>query len=696
MHRKVILIVTLLTLLLTLVACEGDDGPEYLTEIVPACAPIEGAYVDPCAPGSPPAHFSPTGVLNGGPTAISWGHPPDSISRLLEGGSIYSVPHLVARGTFASGSVRCTIGNTGRDPAYVDDSEEGVQYIKCFADLQVREYILGTGPTSLSVEIDHFFYGPEQLMLGYADLVEDTTPTALEAAEWHRRVMENSVRRQDGLFTKELIHFLAPSHDLNMVAFKAWGQTSWGLERTEDDAILAIHPQRETFRSFAPALYTQHRSTLEIPLATFKTMVQNADRARRTANGGRIVPADHNELAPGATIPMLLQDANKLEQYFRGIGAYNQLNSQPKTAPPACGLGAVTNPSTNGWLMQACISLLEAKDSLRGTGSLNWSPTLAMSSWDGITIGTGFNIPTKGSGQPKTGSIVQQLSLSSKSLTGTIPEELDTLYGLTTLKLNGNSMTGSIPKSLGEIDTLTEIKLTGNSLTGCIPLPLKSVTTNDLSSLKLLYCRPPAPAGLSAGTAGETSVPLTWTAVANASKYRVEYSMDGVGSWTVDNASITGASHTVSGLACGSKRHVRVSAYGSGTVYATAWSDPSASVKATVGACVTPAFARASYDFRVPANARVKDSVGTVSATDPNGDTLTYSIKAGNNSGFFAINRGTGAITVAGRLTKYTFHTLTVQASDGTNTATATVTVTVMGNKCPTGMVCIGGEEEEG
>ena len=186
------------------------------------------------------------------------------------------------------------------------------------------------------------------------------------------------------------------------MTFKTWPQTSWGLERLDDNTIVAVHPQRYLFQGSWPEGYMQYRSDLEVPLATFKTNVQSADQARRAANGGRIVPADHEALAPGATAPMLIQDANMLEQHFRGLGAYSQPDSPPKTAPPACGLGAASDPTNNGWLMQACISLLETKDELRGTGSLNWSSTLAMASWDGITLGTGFNIPTMGTTQSET------------------------------------------------------------------------------------------------------------------------------------------------------------------------------------------------------------------------------------------------------------------------------------------------------
>ena len=135
-----------------------------------------------------------------------------------------------------------------------------------------------------------------------------------------------------------------------------------------------------------------------------------------------------------------------------------------------------------------------------------------------------------------------------------------------------------------------------NSLIGCIPIALKDVATNDLSSLNLLYC-PPAPENLSSGTVGEASVSLSWTAVANTSKYRVEHRLDGASDWTVDDDTITTATHTVEGLTCGSDYQFRVSAYGSGTVYAAEWSLPSAVLTETTAGCVTPLFDESSYGF---------------------------------------------------------------------------------------------------
>ncbi len=143
----------------------------------------------------------------------------------------------------------------------------------------------------------------------------------------------------------------------------------------------------------------------------------------------------------------------------------------------APGATAVTNPSTtNTGLAGDCEVLLVAKDTLRGTGSLNWSTVTAIESWDGVTV----------SGTTKR---VTGLDLGSRSLTGSIPWELGSLSELTVLDLHKNSLTESIPPELGRLGKLTNLNLggnnlndlDGNSLTGKIPPEL-----GDLSELTYL------------------------------------------------------------------------------------------------------------------------------------------------------------------------------------------------------------------
>ena len=346
-----------------------------------------------------------------------------------------------------------------------------------------------------------------------------------------------------------------------------------------------------------------------------------------------------------------------------------------------CANGTViTTPLSQKDLVRDCRVLLAAQEVLEGDtdvesqggGTLDWSDTSALTAWEGVTTG----------GTP---SRVTGLNLSSKSLTRTIPAGLGQLSALTTLNLSSNQLTGTIPPELGELTSLTELRLSGNTLTGCIPLALQSVATNDLSALNLLYCEPPAPTNLSAGTPSEVSVVLNWDAVTNAGTYRVEYREGDPAAWTTDSETITGATHTVDELQCETSYEFRVSAYGSGTTYAVAWGEPSAVFTTTTGACTPPSFVGAPYTFSVSESAAVDTPVGTVTATDAEGSAVTYAITdgaiaEGEEEPAFAINETSGAITVAAALDYETTssYTLTVAASDpAARTSTVPVTVTV-------------------
>ena len=99
-----------------------------------------------------------------------------------------------------------------------------------------------------------------------------------------------------------------------------------------------------------------------------------------------------------------------------------------------------------------------------------------------------------------------------------------------------------------------------------------------------------------------------------------------------------------------------------------------------------PAFAPASYAYSVnAATATLGTTLGTVSAADPNSETVVYAIVSGNAQGIFAINPTTGTLTVANPAWLSNGDaTLLVGAQDGGlagiypfATATATVVVHV-------------------
>jgi len=67
-----------------------------------------------------------------------------------------------------------------------------------------------------------------------------------------------------------------------------------------------------------------------------------------------------------------------------------------------------------------------------------------------------------------------------KSLSGTIPDGIGDLTGLTHIKLHQNDLIGTIPPTLAKLTQLTWLELWGNKLTGCVPKCLPACPMSDL------------------------------------------------------------------------------------------------------------------------------------------------------------------------------------------------------------------------
>ncbi|CAH0999302.1 hypothetical protein LEM8419_00600 [Neolewinella maritima] len=87
----------------------------------------------------------------------------------------------------------------------------------------------------------------------------------------------------------------------------------------------------------------------------------------------------------------------------------------------------------------------------------------------------------------------------------------------------------------------------------------------------------------------------------------------------------------------------------------------------------------AAQTFSIPEGEATGTTVGTVQASDPDTDPLTYSITAGNDPAAFAIDAGTGELTTTEVLDfdQTPTYALTVEVSDGTTASSATITVEV-------------------
>ena len=251
--------------------------------------------------------------------------------------------------------------------------------------------------------------------------------------------------------------------------------------------------------------------------------------------------------------------------------------STPSPADCATG-GAVPDGANNPGLVSDCEILLAMRDALRGTGTLDWSTSIPITEWRGVTVGgtptrvTALYRPYSGlngvipaelgnlakleeltlTGNQLSGRIpaglgnlanLRDLSLSSNNLsgeiptamgnlsklaalllesnqlTGEIPAELGNLSSLVWLHLDHNQLTGEVPAELGSLSQLERLYLGNNQLTGCVPASLRNVAQNDLENLGLPDCGlgtlPGAPTRLEATSGGQTQINLSWTAPAD-------------------------------------------------------------------------------------------------------------------------------------------------------------------------------------
>ena len=432
------------------------------------------------------------------------------------------------------------------------------RFLSCFVDFDKQEYLLGTGPDVLTVGYDHMAEVQSYELYSLAHAAGEFGNEPLVTEGKYESTLQDAARNVEALVSglvegRESVLFLAPMGAHGAISIEVWQVVAqWDLQTDDDDVVHAVRYGT----SEGDPEHTQTSTNL---------------KSRITAAAAEDEFADER-----------MENIDELDDYYEEIGAYDDIapdDEETTTFTPAqppetltCANGtAVTDSSVNRALVHDCEVLLDNKDTLAGTATLDWSADSAITSWAGVTTG----------GTP---SRVTELDLPSKSLAGSIPPELGRLFELTVLDLSSNSLTGEIPAELGWLENLVEIRLSGNALTGCIPVALEDVATNDLSSLNLLYCAPPAPQNVSAGTPGEASIPLTWDAVSNTTVYRVEYRASDAAEWTLDDDAISSATRTVDELACNTSYAFRESAYGDGETYVADWG-AGAEVSATTGAC---------------------------------------------------------------------------------------------------------------
>ena len=292
---------------------ETDSRQDFLEAIVPPCIQYPGSTVDPCE------------------RRDTWPNLQFNVEALYEPYDVYpsyeqffewNIPWLtiqfVLRGTAIPGTTRC--GVTSVPTEYVElssddptghDLSELRDYAICYTDIAVNEYVVGTGPSRLTIDNSVKFYD------GFRDdqerqYVEQTVGSRFEGSEW-------------------MIMLAHP--------FYAGGET-WqlaklrDLQRREDGEVVVVSAGRFLYDDDD----TVNIPRVEMLYDRFKSEIKAAHAKFVKLHGGRIGP-DTDGL--GNPLPFYASEATlgALRQQQRQWSVLEHIETQPYKPPPVPGEG---------------------------------------------------------------------------------------------------------------------------------------------------------------------------------------------------------------------------------------------------------------------------------------------------------------------------------------------------------------------
>ena len=513
-------------------------------------------------------------------------------------------------------------------------------FLTCFTDYAVSEYILGDGPTTLTVAHDHVGETPSyDLYVRAHDAGEYGDETLRTQAEHNAHmsdiinVAETSLKQQAA--SGETVIFLAPMGAHHAIAFETWQVVAeWQVQDNGDGT----------------STVTRHGTDLYDP--EYQQSLANLK--------SRVTAAATDDFADSR-----IANISGLTQYYRDIGAYDDITpdngsddtfmpAMPPPLPTCAGSTAVGTDPDQG-LVDDCNTLLTAKDTLAGTASLNWSKDTAMANWDGIRL----------RGSPKR---VQYILLTDQELDGNIPPYLGDITELRRIDLDQNNLSGQIPPQLGNLKKLDHLYLFENELTGAIPPEL-----GYMESLQVLYLEDNQLTGKIPAKLGKLSNLTQLVLGTNQLTGPVPEdigNIPGLAHLILKDNDLTGqiprtlSSLTFANLALSGNPFTGCLPTGLDQAGSNDLFRPELTNLPTCG----PTFGQESYSFTVAQSAPAGTTAGTVTAQpyDQDGQ-ITYAITAGNEANLFSIDATTGAIALTRTPTQEddTSQAITVEAQDG-------------------------------
>ena len=308
------------SLLLVVVAC--FQAGEEEARITAPCIPPAGSNIDPCARQP---DWSVTTAFSAGYQLENMPWMPYSITTRIRrisnrGAQGLWVPQFYVRGTFVPGSSRCV-----KDFAFIGVYDDGrlwvnraqdepgtIRKYNCFTEVEIHEYLNGSGPDRLPIMITHRFLNTEPEP-DLSAVISDGPMSWLEG--------------------REMVFPLSRQNDITV---GTWGHAGfnefWDVQRREDGEVVVVGGWS----------YIDARFNYEFTLDRFSAEVKSAMDAVNKENGGR-VGNDPND-------KMMARDANlgTLLENLRTYGAYSVADITPVPPPTVPG---ETDPDPYGLMV---------------------------------------------------------------------------------------------------------------------------------------------------------------------------------------------------------------------------------------------------------------------------------------------------------------------------------------------------------
>ena len=282
----------------------------YLTATVAPCTPVEGSDKDPCErrmefdehPFTPTYH-----VIRRNPPETLTEHATRSINSAAD------TPHMAIRAVALPGTSRCVpAGFIGLYTA-IEAAGTELKFFDCYADFEVRDYVVGAGPDRLTIWVTH---GPR-------DMLEQVNWDDEAYVEEH--VVSKVVEQWEGY---EWVLYLSP---FEFATSEVWGhEGARAVQRLEDGSVAVVAPFVPIYEGAVARgdMDPEYMSRLITPLDVFEQDIRDAIATL----GGVIAGEDPNR-------PSLVQDANSefLHEFFVAQGVYDNPVLTPAPPPPAPG-----------------------------------------------------------------------------------------------------------------------------------------------------------------------------------------------------------------------------------------------------------------------------------------------------------------------------------------------------------------------